>query len=1464
MTARLRQRRVSVTKTVSCRLSLAIMLAGFLALLLCSTSLALVTHSFEGSFNGSEAPEGPFANMLAVATDDSAGPSSGDVYAAEAGGVDKFEPDGTYAGTRITGEESPQGSLTLISFATLVTGAVAVDPSSGVNSGDVYVTDVAHGMVDKFTESGKFICQISGATEPSTAECAGATGSETPDGSLDEPVGLAVDPSNGDLWVSDRGHAVVDEFDAAGKYLGQIKDSNVVTPGQLAFDATTGNLYITNGTSFVANSAPADNVVVFHEGNFVRVLDDHQPLDVSVVPSNGHVLVFELEGRTIAEYDSAGNPLGTFIQSIGGGVPRILSLAVSGGGHVFGAEMGSRPLVVKYGPDITVPTVATEAATEVSETGATFHGSVDPDTADGGGAITECNFEYVTQQAFEAEGFEGAEKLNCTPAVPISTPQAVSATPTLAPSTTYKYRLSASNANKVASDGQALQLATLGQPLISAETAGTLTAAGVILHASIDASGFAADCHVEYVDEATFQSSGFNEAATQPCSPGAIPASATDEAVSARVSGLALSTTYHYRFVSSNSAGEGQGADQTFATFGISSFSFNVNDREGQPYTQAGGHPYEWTTSFALNTTETEINEQKRQAADANIRDVETELPPGLIASSTAVPRCPRYQVAVEQCSPTTQVGEIEVEVAANESFVEPLYNVTPPSTVPVELGGVVANLVRVYIDGNVRTGGDYGATAKVISTSEEDNIVRSRVTIWGVPADPSHDERRVCPIPGTQVSVGTEPCPSPAPRTPLLTNPTSCPGTPMSARIRADSWQAPGEFVSASTEIPATTGCEALDFTPSITVAPDTSAADSPAGLQVNLEVPQNESPGGLVSSALENTSVRLPVGMAVSASAANGLEACSETQIGLHNAEPAQCPNGSKIGTVDVTSPLLADHLTGGVYVAKQGENPFHSLLAMYIVAEADGARVKLAGHVIPDPVTGQLTTTFQETPQLPFSDFKLTLFGGRRGTLATPEACGTFGSEVSLSPWDGLAATQLAPSFSIDTGCVSGFKPVLSAGSTGTQAGAYSPFTLSLSRSDSDEEISGLTVKLPPGLLAKIAGVTQCTDAQATADVCPAASQIGTVVASAGPGISPLSLPGRMYLTGPYKGAPYGEEVVVPAVAGPFNLGDVVVRGTIQIDPVTAQASVTSDPFPTIVQGIPTRLRRVDVTVDRPGFVFNPTSCSPLALSAAASSVGGTTASLLSRFQVGGCGELPFKPSFKVAVGGPGSRLNGVSLDVNIVAPKQGPQTGNARSEANIRKVEVQLPKAIPSRLPTLQKACTEAQFAANPAGCPAASIVGRAVAHTPVLPDPLEGPAYLVSHGGAQFPDLVLDLSGDGIVIAVTGHTQIKHGITFSRFETVPDAPISSFELKLPAGPKSLLGVFGNICTPKVAKTLVMPTTITAQSGAVLKQATKLGVSGCARHIARGKHPRKSKRARHTTSRNAQANHRSHDS
>jgi hypothetical protein len=425
--------------------------------------------------------------------------------------------------------------------------------------------------------------------------------------------------------------------------------------------------------------------------------------------------------------------------------------------------------------------------------------------------------------------------------------------------------------------------------------------------------------------------------------------------------------------------------------------------------------------------------------------------------------------------------------------------------------------------------------------------------------------------------------------------------------------------------------------------------------------------------------------------------------------------------------------------------------------------------------------------------------------------------------------------------------------------------------LKRGDGQQRIEKLQFKAPPGLSGMLSTVPLCEEPQAAAGTCSSASQIGHSVVSSGPGPYPLVLPqpgqpeSPMYLTGPYDGAPFGLSIVTHVIAGPFNLGTIITRAKIEVDPVTAQIIVTTEPLPQVVAGVPTDLRLVDAVIDRKGFMFNPTSCeqssfSGTAYGAVPAGAGGasSTAPISSRFQVGSCRELAFHPSFKVSTQGNGTANgNGASLDIKI-ATKQSPSVAAGEEEANIGKVEVSLPQALPSRLKTLQKACPEATYVANPASCPAASFVGTVVANTPVLPVPLTGPAVFVSHGGEAFPDLVFLLQGDNVKVVLTGTTQIKNGITYSRFKTVPDQPISSFELKLPEGPNAVLGAITNLCKPTKTKTvtkkvkkrvhgklvtvkkkvtervsepLVMPTTITGQNGAVFKQSTKVSVTGC---------------------------------
>jgi hypothetical protein len=509
--------------------------------------------------------------------------------------------------------------------------------------------------------------------------------------------------------------------------------------------------------------------------------------------------------------------------------------------------------------------------------------------------------------------------------------------------------------------------------------------------------------------------------------------------------------------------------------------------------------------------------------------------------------------------------------------------------------------------------------------------------------------------------------------------------------------------------------------------------------------------------------------------------------------------------------------------------------------------GVTVKSPGVVKLNPATGQLTSTFEDLPQEPFSDLKFKFKEGPRAPLSTPTSCGTYETATALTAWSTpyTPTIDANPSFTI-AGCSGNpFNPPFSAGTAVNQAGQYSPLQLSFSRTDSEQDFDALEAVLPPGLSAKLAGVPQCGEAEIAAarsqtGECPSGSQIGTVTVAAGPGEDPFYTTGKVYLTGPYNGGPFGEAVVVPAVAGPFNLGNVVVRGAIRVNPTTAQGIVVSDPFPSILDGIPLQTRSVHVTLERPGFSFNATSCEHMTVTGMLVSTAGASAPLSSPYQTTGCQSMPFKPVFTVATSGKTSKLDGASLFVKITSTG-GPEHAAGVEEANVAKVDLTIPNALPSRLTTLQKACTEAQFNANPAGCPAASDIATALVHTPLLANPLSGPVYFVSHGGAAFPDTEIVLQGEGVRLVLDGHTQIKNGVTYSRFESVPDAPFSSFEFFAPEGPYSIFGANGNLCGQK----LTMPTELVAQNGAEIKQNTQIAVTGCPNSISISSHKVKGK-------------------
>jgi hypothetical protein len=889
--------------------------------------------------------------------------------------------------------------------------------------------------------------------------------------------------------------------------------------------------------------------------------------------------------------------------------------------------------------------------------------------------------------------------------------------------------------------------------------------------------------------------------------------------------------------------------------FGFAGFDAWFSNANGTTDTQAGSHPYQAVFSF-------DLNQFGAKSAGGSLRNLSVELPPGLVGDTNAVAQCTRQQLLASLtggCPASTQVGvdSPALPEAGGAPFTPevPVYNMVPPPGVPVEFGFTALG-VNVLLDAQVRSGSDYGITEEVPDLGFAP--VGDTLTVWGVPGEKVHDRQRCGFIPGVYVTgEGAQHCGLSLNGTaskPFLTVPTSCEGS-LTSTIHADTWQDASVTAEASfashdlAGVPVGyAGCERLGFGPSLSVAPDTAFADTPAGLTVDVKVPQEGlvNPEGLATSNLKDTTVTLPEGVAINPGQAAGLEACQTGESGIGTEGPASCPSASKVGSDEITTPLLRDKLEGAVYVLQS--NPPN--LKLLVTASGDGVFLKLVGDVHLDEATGRLTTTFENTPELPFTDFKLSFSGGAQAALTTPTGCGVYSTSSDFTPWSSPIVENAFPSSSFVIAAGTGgaacpssplpFTPSLIAGSTTDQAGGYTSFSLLLNRADDQQRVGTLQFKTPEGLLGMISKVPLCPEPQASQGACSAASQIGHTVVEAGPGPYPLVVPqpgqppAPIYLTGGYKGAPYGLSIVVPLVVGPFTLQTQIVRAKIEVDPLTSQLTITTDPLPTIIDGIPADLRSIDAVIDRPGFMFNPTNCSPQSFSGTATSVEGARAAISSHFQVGSCQSLKFSPDFKVSTSGKTSRKDGASLDAKIVYPTGALGANQASQQANVASVKVDLPKQLPSRLTTLQKACTAAQFDANPAGCPKESLVGNATAVTPVLPVPLTGPAYFVSHGGEAFPQLIVVLQGYGVTVDLVGDTFIsKAGITSSTFKQVPDVPITSFDLNLPEGKYSALAAnlpeqdHGDFC----GQTLTMPTLFTGQNGAVIKQSTPITIEGC---------------------------------
>jgi len=911
--------------------------------------------------------------------------------------------------------------------------------------------------------------------------------------------------------------------------------------------------------------------------------------------------------------------------------------------------------------------------------------------------------------------------------------------------------------------------------------------------------------------------------------------------------------------------------------FGVEDYALSPELEGGATDTQAGSHPFQLTATFDLNQTLAlgRFGEGPFPQAPALTRDLSFKLPPGLVGNPTAVPRCSEVDFATigedgltDLCPADTAVGAAVVTLYEPvllkfSTVTVPLFNLVPAQGEPARFGFEVFK-VPVVLDTAVRAAEEYGVTVSVSNASQAAAILGSQVTFWGEPAAASHDHARgwAClDLPFLPERASLKNCTAPAQHSSaaFLTLPTSCSGEQLRSSVEGVSWptaQAPeGEHLQASASFGPLSGCEQLPFTPSITVQPDQHATDTPSGLTVTVRLPQASTfeGGGLAEAAVRATTVTLPEGVLLNPAAAGGLAACSGAEVGLQagteeglqiandvfSESPWSCPEAAKVGAVRIKTPLLDHELEGAVYLASQDTNPFASPLVLYLLVRdpVSGVQIKLAGTVVPNPATGQLTSTFKNTPQLPFEELTLHFFDGPRASLSTPPACGSYETQASFTPWSGSPPASPSSSFQVSSGAEGSpcgtappFTPALNAQSANTQAGAFTPFTLNLKRPDQDQALAGMNVQLPPGVGAILASITPCPEPQAGEGACGPESLIGQTTAASGFGPEPFTLAGSVYLTGPYDGGPFGLAIVTPAVAGPFNLGTVVVRAGIHINPTTAQVTVTST-IPTSVEtvtsgrtGVPVQLKELDVTINRSGFEYNPTNCNSMKIESHLKGAEGATSTSSTPFEVAGCQALPFNPRVSAGTQGKTSKADGASLGLRFTS-----HTG----EAHVAKTILTIPSTLPARLTTIQKACVAATFEANPAGCPEGSDIGTATVHTPVLKGPLTGPIYLVSHGNAAWPDAELVLQGEGITIILDGQTAIKKGVTTSSFLSVPDAPFESVEAILPEGPHSALTTnlplkdHYNLCGQRLA----IPAQLTGQNGSAINDDVAVSVQGC---------------------------------
>jgi hypothetical protein len=936
------------------------------------------------------------------------------------------------------------------------------------------------------------------------------------------------------------------------------------------------------------------------------------------------------------------------------------------------------------------------------------------------------------------------------------------------------------------------------------------------------------------------------------------------------------------RFVATNCEVEACGEENIGGPFFQPKAKITVKEAEEEGYLQAGGRVPFGITDFKVATIEegkpeTSPGAPGVQVPTSIVTHIRTDVAPGLATNPFAVERCQLSEFGDKEAVPgsgfyaaptcpttgpkDTVLGENKVTVYAGTTAKDvPLsgtvYNLEPEEGLASEYG--VALEIPVLLSGGALKAGFEKAEAEGavqgvdgFPNAGEQAFVESQPYVvhtlikgsveWGKQARGTnqgdyHDYFEIEVSPALPLIRSRLVFEGRNGNGAFITNATSCPGHNTTTLKLTDK---EGTTVKSEFTTPiGLKGChgekdelgttfDRLPFEPDFALSQGSTSSDQPDELTTSVSLPDD--PTANSQSQVNTASITLPEGFTLNPSAATGLTACTVAQARIHSeAFGVDCPASSEIGTVSLDVPTLPDgSLTGHMYlggpVTGSETDPITGPpYIVYVVANSEryGVSVRLKGEAIPNETTGQLTTVFKENPEQPFTDLTLHFTRSQRTAIANPLACGQSSGTATFAPVTGDPAFIGDGFGSSVTGCASTIPFSLSQSTSNqtTTAGGNTSYTFNLTRPDGNQYLSQVKTTLPPGLVGQIPKATQCTEAQASSNTCPVTSQIGSASAISGSGSEPFTFGnGAVYLTGPYQGAPFGLSIVVPAVAGPFNLGPVTTRAKLDIDPYTARVTTTAT-LPTIVKGIPIRLRGLSVSINKQGFLLNPTSCAALATESTVTSTGGASQNLSSPFQLGNCSALKFKPAFIAKSNALTSKANGASLETTI---------NEVPGEANIKSVKVQLPLQLPSRLTTLQKACPAATFEVNPFHCPSGSFVGGSRANTPTLPGKLSGPAILVSHANAAFPDLDLVMEANGVRSILVGNTDIKKGITTTTFASTPDVPVSSITVNLPLGAHSALAANGNLC----AKPLVMPTTITGQNGTVVKQNTKIAVANC---------------------------------